>query len=749
MKLLIVWKRVFAFFLVSIIISHFPCNIYSDNSAAITQEEKTEHTALMETDYYTLTDGHVRFYSDFNCSPLEVYSSSGHTAPTVTGLINGSDFIPIHEHDLINIVCGWTEDSYDIREGEFYLYFYDNEKRITWDYLDYTNEKTGEKNRLTVKKLKDLNGFQFAGIPEGTYLRVAKANGYNCHILIWDGEPFGYPLTGLTSVFNATTKIEKLPTISAASIQIPSSAICLIAKPGYTFINMVTSNSETSNTVSYAEFRFPSQVLYLRGFYGAERHKNVSIVKGYDYTTGKYSSLMLNEELTEYVVAIDTYYYSSNQNIKTINHLASDTINSCMDFIWKAEKDIVSHNGKTYFHQGNIFHGIPYRSAWTTASNVGWHVTKQTFMNAANDPDSIFYHNPSTAKPGPYYSLVCSSFATLASGFAYPMTIFSMMKDPMVLRKQLIEPVVGSLMTNGYGHCFIPTNNSTEPAGKAVLTLAEQIGPLTAIRNVFEDVSTSWKGIGLNTAYPNQYIYQCTPQEPQEVPYDITSYTIKNGSARPHRGDQSVYTSEMDVLINIKNPNANRLYYQKFNFTCKHGVPFTFSEDGDPLYIPLEPGTAQINLRSATDKNDTFSGVILESGAIYGVWAAKDEEQQSAPTNTEFFEWYDISKEIVHYNVTEGTLITNDVFWYATTTASNQTDYIREDKKGGIYTIPYQNPVIGKNGLPLEHSDYSNYAECAQLASANSVFSFFRKGQFGAYVTGKEIINTNTENPLS
>ena len=38
-----------------------------------------------------------------------------------------------------------------------------------------------------------------------------------------------------------------------------------------------------------------------------------------------------------------------------------------------------------------------------------------------------------------------------------------------------------------------------------------------------------------------------------DIPYDITTYTLKDGSARPHRGDQSVYTSDMDVIINIAN----------------------------------------------------------------------------------------------------------------------------------------------------------------------------------------------------
>ena len=106
----------------------------------------------------------------------------------------------------------------------------------------------------------------------------------------------------------------------------------------------------------------------------------------------------------------------------------------------------------------------------------------------------------------------------------------------------------------------------------------------------------------------------------------------------------------------------------------------------------------------------------------------------------EYFEWYDLEIEKITYSVSNGALITDDVFWYAMTSAANEEDYISEDSKTGNFTIPYQAPEQS-TGQISGHSDYSNYADRAQLNSPDSVYSFFRKGRFGAYVTGKELLS--------
>ena len=69
-----------------------------------------------------------------------------------------------------------------------------------------------------------------------------------------------------------------------------------------------------------------------------------------------------------------------------------------------------------------------------------------------------------------------------------------------------------------------------------------------------------------------------------------------------------------------------------------------------------------------------------------------------------------------------------------------EEEYVGEGKAAGGLTIPYQPPVQRPEASEA-HSDYSNYTEHAKLYSTDSVRSVFRKGVFGAYVTGMEFID--------
>ena len=686
---------------------------------------------------------HVRLITDVNSAPMEIEKTDPVTGQRSIRTVRGSDYIPVNSTDFVQMICGHASGSYSLVGGEFYLYFYDQDLNINWDILDHTDEATGERNRVSIEYLKALNGFQFTGIPDGSYVRLAPANGYECRLLIWDGCQTGYPVSGLTTVFNADGEKERLPADGSACIQVPVTAVYLIAKPGYTFLSMTTSNTEVTEPVSHPECRFPAQVIHLRGFGGAGRAKNIRIAAGYDYTTGSFSRVMPNTDLSDSVIVLDDAHYQpvslSNPQLDPV----MQNIRNCMDFTWTATADIVDCWGPDgtsdgvpgVFRKGVTYHGIPYRSGWSTPIYVGWHVSKQTFMNAANDPDSIFYHHKSTANPGPYYSLVCSSFGALVSGFPYPMTNYSMMKDPQLLVTRTEEPVIGGLMSNGIGHCFIPVARSVSADKPPVLTLSEQVGPLTACRNVFQGISKSWKGIGLKSTYPSEFVYHVSAGSFSPIPYDISTYTIKNGSARPHRGDQSVYTSAMSVLVNIKDPDATRLYYQKFDVVCDHGVPVSVSPCQSPQYVDIAPGTTQVMLRSSTSGSGAFTGVPLEGSTVYGVWASRGNEQPSAPNNTEFFEWHDLAAETITYQIRDGVLVTDDEFWYAVAMATNETDYVKANHKSGLISIPYQLPVRSE-GETEAHSDYSSYAERARITSDRPVWAFFRKGVFGAYVTG-------------
>ena len=658
---------------------------------------------------------HVRLVEDVWSTEMEIY---GHQSTNPVKTVPGSDYISISRDDYINFL--FDGNSAALEEGEYYIYFYDSDKKVTWEPFDQADEQTGERNRISAQDLKELNGFQFSDILSAAFIRVAPANGYNCRLLIWDGEPTGYPITALSTVFDREGNKIKMPDDASISIQIPETALYLIAKPGYTFTGMVLSNNSASMQVSYSSFRFPAQVIDLRNLNLVGCAKNVSVKKSMAYA----SLDMPNGDLSDYIVAVDSLDYSTETSAGKVDFDVSARIRACMNFVWEVKAPAGN------FKEGVICHGIPYRSSWLTAHYVGWHVSKQTFMNAANDPDSIFYHAQATANPGPYYSLVCSSFASLVYGMEYPNLVFGLEHDPNNTVRIIDKPAVGVLMTNGKGHCYIPVGAMSNASGKTVYTVAEQIGPLTAIRNIFPDIPDNWKGIGPKTTYATDYVYAVTHPEFADVPYDINEYRIKNGSARPFRGDQSVYTSAMDVLINIKDPEATRLCFQEFEVECEHGIINHYRAVGKPKYVRIQPGTKQVNLRSAT-VSGTYSGAALKNGGIYGVWASVDDRQKNAPDNVEFFEWYDLDKENINYMIAENTLFTNDEFWYVKMQASCDDPSMPGSAEGG-FVIPYVKP--NSNGV----SDYSRYSERIKLAAGANSIAFFRKGQLGAYVASKQ-----------
>lgn len=666
----------------------------------------------------TLIDAHFKIVSDIFSEPMQIVIGENSNK---TKTVLGSKYIPLVRGCFVNILCELVLSEYDTEE--YYIYFYDKEKNIAWNVFDYIDKNTKERNRISAKELRELNGFQFSDILNAEYIRVASVNGHGCKVLIWDGIHTGYPITTLSSVFTNDGNIEQMPADASFSIQIPDTAQYLIAKPGYTFIGMTVINGTTWMNTSNSTLRFPAQVVDLSGI-DINSHKNIRIIKNYNYNNHSFSNEMPNGDISDYIVSIDILKYREDTGFSPISQNLADRIEACMNFVWEAKENVGS------FKKGITYYGIPYRSSWATSSSVGWHVTKQTFMNAANDPDSIFYHTPSEEKPGPYYSLVCSSFATLVKGMLYPNTVLGLMNDINNTIDEVPFPIAGALMTNGIGHCYIPINSYSSLSEDNVLTVAEQITPITSVRNIFESIPDTWKGIGPKASSISKYVYSVTSLDKGEVPYDIVNCVIKNGSARPFRGDQCVFTSSMDVLINIKNLKANRLYYQKFEVECDHGYIESFEPQGEASYIDIIPGVKQINLRSATKENGQYSGVSLKNGGVYGVWASVNDEQCDAPCNVEFFEWYDLDIEKIYYSVFEHALFTHDLFWYAMTKVY-QGDSSKTKPEFGGSVIPC---ISLQDSIP----DYTMFSKELKLSSNNSVMAFFRKGRFGAYVTSKE-----------
>ena len=681
--------------------------------------------------------------------------------------IAGSWFISCVSSYLYNLIV-----EVEHNQTDYYVYFYDSEKRITWDVLDTTDEVTGEKNKFTAAGLRALCGFQFADLPSDHYMRIGfvrndQPTTPDPRLVVWDKDAFGIRLVAKSGDWE-DGNWETLPPNGASVIGTTAEMYALIAKPGYTFIRQMIMQANKSYTAApHSEITLPSQVAILNGFSGWNHPKRITIVKNYDYETGTFDKEALSGDVSDYVCAIPlagntkaTTVYSTNENGKA--KIVSDTAKRIAEIEWVCKRDTELYNGNV-FKQGVKYHGIPYRSDWQHDSLFGWHVTAHTFVNAANDPDSIFYHG---AKPGnqdglivgPYYSLVCSSFASLASYFDYPVTNWNMVQDPNLTVTVENDPGVGSLCTNGVGHALIPIARTVGGGMNANSVIVEQSGTITGYKNLYSEyLTTDLPGGGIDGRnILRNYIFKINMKNDLNIRtcLNITEVDITNGSARPYKGDGCVFTSREDVKINIKDPLANRLYYQKFTSTFQAGRPTrAWTPAGEPQYIAIDPGTSSVILRTKTT-DGLHGGVELDHAEIYGVWASINDVTATAPDNTEYFEWHDLEQEPITYRYDNGTLKTNDEFWYARGRGYNyDRNNIVRGKVTGLVSIPYEAPKYDldaqgkrKTGQRINPEtgqeetyfltlppDYSRYRTCYALDHSSQMF-FFRKGKLGNYL---------------
>lgn len=690
--------------------------------------------------------GHVRYYDKMTGTPLTVYDKKHEALKTV----DGSPYIAVKAGEIVNVLIGKSADISD-KDHEFYLSFYRPDKSMDWDTLDELQASTGERNRFLVTELRTKCGLQLVCTSAG-FVRMAPITGQNIRIAIWDGQRFGIPTAGYAAVQSGTDsptvhKMADVTEYGAASVALPGYGDFAVAAPGYTFLRGYTG----LDARSYNGSMWPTQVARLRGggLYGEDSPKNLVIVKNYDYETGTWDNESLACDLSSAVVILDfTNTFSWQKPVTGAQRIVLDKINYLTDkFEWTPVRDTIAYtkNGTNYyFHAGTKYKGVPYKSVYSVASLVGWHVTKRTFLSAAADEDSVFYNGD--ASKGPWFSLVCSNWATLVTGFSYPMTNFGLMKDPNTEKHKAAQAVIGELQTNGYGHCVVPVGIYTAAeANRYAVAIAEEGDPASKYKVVYNGVLQSWTGVGSDSTYMDHYRICCAPNKHAanyQTPYDVETYTAAaaaihaNATARPYYGDCSVNTSPTAVKINIKHigGTATELHVQKYKgITVSRGYP-NVSEaaaDGAELVYPITAGATYVQVPVGD----------LVNGGIYGVWT--DLDASPGPSNIEFFEWRDRSIEAVHYSVTDGKLETQDVFWYCIAMGYNRENPYHPDKNSGLCTIPYEPPKrsIDPTDETIYPSDYSKYREAFYLYDSRGtaytpVRAFFKKGTFGAFVMG-------------
>lgn len=326
------------------------------------------------------------------------------------------------------------------------------------------------------------------------------------------------------------------------------------------------------------------------------------------------------------------------------------------------------------FIEGITYHGIPYGTIWIRPHFIGWHVSSLTFANATNDPDSIFYLENASGDPatgGPYYSLVCSSYATLAAGFYYPQTNYGFLNDPNYGVYRANTPIVGQVTTNGYGHAYIAgglyADETYDGSGykKYYSNVYESITPLCQRRTFFSDIAKVRAVAGNHSEYQRPYSFNVTfdSRLPEAgFPYTVSATnTITNGTARPYRGNQSVYTSNDPIIINIKDANARQLIIAEYHFDDENNQWFV---EPDPAkWIKVEIGdtehpvtttatvcdlnnhnnTTVINLEGrqiTLKKGDLPNCPDVSEGNAYAIWTDIDD-------TPEYFEYYNLTGMVV------------------------------------------------------------------------------------------------------
>ena len=616
----------------------------------------------------------------------------------------GTDYILAPKYLVIAFALGATS-------ARVMLYFFTKSGSTytpRWDLLSLTTSD-GIKNYLSISN--SVN--RVIEVPDGTYIRLSNPVKGDVKVFGWSGKHFGCEITGSrqsptetdTDTYEGTafSEIEEAVHVSGKTgIVIPGAARLICAKAAV-FRNIWGRVGSTRTGSTYTKIisggnlqaiRLPEgyDTFYIRLSLDASVPYNGNTPSAKDYgTTG---------DLGDNISALCAYHAASKPFGKAYSVISH--AKQLLSIPWKCLRSTVRAAGSedVYFKYNAEFRGVPYMSMWTKASIFGWHISARTFVNAANDSRSIFYKEAGR-RGGPGYGLVCSSFASLAAGFPYPLTNYGFMNDPKCIVRKTNQPQSGMIHTDGKNHCVIPELNGYG-ADFEQYTLYEEVGPFTERSDnltctVFP---ASWIN---NWHYIDAFLYavdHIDSRNDLENVYDVTDVTIANGTARPYRGDRCVYTSNDTILINIKDTSATTCYYQKctYNATTKE---FTLTDD------PVKSVAVQ------TD--DSYYAIIDKTTISDGFWAVWTD----VGTDKEYFEYH--TAPTVTYTYTPSTNfaftvnnVSNGEFWYALwwqdDTPSEETEI-----------VPYD-----------ENGDYSDYAKVYN-PNGQQGYVFF-KGALGAYV---------------
>ena len=555
-------------------------------------------------------------------------------------------------------------------------------------------------------------------IPDGTYFRFREVVG-TVELYGWDGELFdGMPIAGDAGYPSTDgTIVETLRSSGGFGITIPGNTKFLLTDGEYLVnaVSYIDGNNTYGNIDSLN-----------RGFrklpdgYKIFRCRVPSANDAGDMTVTR------TGDVNNHVIAV------GNANTTELPYGRAEeirkTAKSICDVEWVAQNSNVyvskkyrADDGTDFkaderknFKTGITYNGFPYAESWREPHFLGWHYSLHTILNAMNDGDSIFYEetadhetteeDPITHEPTriiektPYMGFVCSSFATLVTGWPYPQTNKGFAYDPKVMYRFSATPVIGEIYSSG-SHCTVPVENTTYSNGDKSSTLYSGTTPVCtkAVRRDKLtrplDKSAYKKAYGTKTngrSWFDGYGYVAHHIEAKAnlelVPYEVADTTIVGGNARPYKGDKCVYTSEEEhVYINIKN-SAATLYLRK----GLYGEVMTIATGGADR-VDVKPH--------------------LNGAGIYYVYAIN--------TTEESFEFVIPGHVTITLDANGKIVSTEGDYWYMVTLMYGNDIY------------PGTPPTNGSQCCIPMLDDYSGWNRGNQYVQA--VRAVFGKGEYGAY----------------
>lgn len=565
------------------------------------------------------------------------------------------------------------------------IYFYvktDENYVLNWSVIK-TNTGSGIRNyigRTECKYVYDL--------PDNCYIRYSIPVG-SADIFTWDGKFCGIKTASGIDYLASNGEIAVSTSNNRFTTVVPSNTLFVFSDETlfvYIIMGIKPNGQITILNTEYGliSYVFPKNTEYQSYMISLERrdptHPSDTVKNIYNDLSG-HLYVITSEFSVENVVADAKKLM---KNAEKVNQLE-----------WTPKADLLLrqiNETELKYKTGITYHGLPYGTRWDEPHLIGWHISPHTFTNAVNDENSVLYKEvveSSEFVKAPYYGTVCSAYVTMISGFPVPNTNAGFFYNPDILNEYDDSAPLGKIWSDG-GHCVIPVQKLYSDDFN-IVRIAESLKPLSEITTRYGNISVEKNAFSHyngetyfdDTFYTARHKYQTFALS--TVPYaDFDDVTIVNGSARPYKGDKSVYTSaEETVKINLVGSGITKIILRK-------------------------PSDAEVEIAVSASTVDIKS--YLDEYGIYHVSTNIDETEEAF----EYVNAVPITATITDRNIT----FSRNDFWYALV---NVQGHWKLSRTGEIACVECRS-----NG------DYSDWVR--EGMGIDDCYAVFYKGVYGAYI---------------